>query len=41
MEGMTFYNFLDEIRIPEELDKLEIEEAYETAYLAAGHMISF
>jgi len=41
MEGMTFYNFLGEIRIPEELDESEIEEAYEQAYLAAGHMISF
>ena len=41
MEGLTFYNFLDEIRIPEELNESEIEEAYEQAYLAAGHMINF
>lgn len=41
IEGLTFYNFLDEIRIPEELTETEKEDAYEQAYLAAGHMISF
>ncbi|MDH5445602.1 MAG: HAD-IIB family hydrolase [Gammaproteobacteria bacterium] len=41
LEGLAFYDFLNEIRIPDELTELEMEEAYEEAYLAAGHMISF
>jgi len=41
MEGLTFYDFLNDIRIPEELDKTDKEEAYEQAYLSAGHLLSF
>ncbi len=41
MEGLAFYDFLKTIRIPEEMAEEDREEAYEEAYLAAGHMISF
>ena len=41
MEGLAFYDFLNNIRVPEELAEIEKEDAYEQAYLSAGHMISF
>ncbi len=41
MEGLAFYNFFDDIRIPEELVEIEKEDAYEQAYLSSGRMINF